>query len=154
MFIIRGNQNDANEILTGASGHELQTVDRMSTNLLSRYSLISKRENRQLGNVVLNSFHFYTTLIIKIHEKSSRQLFICFLVWVKFIPLHLARDKLNKKSAACLSMSNHCFLGAEMNATENHIDRFSKIVKMTQEQEHSPVCLHFSNNVSHGRLHP
>ena len=64
--VVRGNQNYANGLLTGASGHELQTVDRMSTNLLSRYLLIFKRENRQLGNVVLNSFHFYTRLIIKI----------------------------------------------------------------------------------------
>ena len=71
----RGNQNYVNEILMGASGHELQTVDRMSTILLSRYLLISKRENRQLGNVVLNSFHFY-----KIGGKSSCQLLICFLV--------------------------------------------------------------------------
>ena len=30
----RNNQNDANGILTGASGYDLQTVDRMSTNLL------------------------------------------------------------------------------------------------------------------------
>ena len=41
--VVRGNQNYANEILTGASGHELQSVDRMSTNLLSRYLQISKR---------------------------------------------------------------------------------------------------------------
>ena len=27
--VVRGNQNYANGILTGASGHELQTVDRM-----------------------------------------------------------------------------------------------------------------------------
>ena len=92
--VIRGNQNYANEVLTGASGHELQTVDRMSKNLLSCYLLISKRENRQFGKVVLNSFHFYTRLIIKIRGKSSCQLLICFLVRVKFIPLHLAWDKL------------------------------------------------------------
>ena len=78
--VVRGNQTYANEILTGASGHELQTVDRMSTNLLSRYLLISKRENSQLGNVVLSSFHFYTRLIIKICGKSSCLLLICFLV--------------------------------------------------------------------------
>ena len=30
--VVRGNQNYANEVLAGASGHELQTVDRMSTN--------------------------------------------------------------------------------------------------------------------------
>ena len=77
---VRGNQNYANEILTAASGHELQTFDRMSTNLLSRYLLISKRENRQLGNVVLNSFHFYTRLIIKIRGQSSCRPLICFLV--------------------------------------------------------------------------
>ena len=52
--VVRGNQNYANEILTGASGHELQSVDRMSTNLLSRYLQFSKRENRQFGNVVPN----------------------------------------------------------------------------------------------------
>ena len=45
--VVKGNQNYANEILTGASGHELQSVGRMSTNLLSRYLQISKRENRQ-----------------------------------------------------------------------------------------------------------
>ena len=43
-YVVRGNQNYANKIFTGASGHELQTVGRMSTNLLSRYLLISKRE--------------------------------------------------------------------------------------------------------------
>ena len=32
--VVRGNQNYANEILTGASGHDLQSVDRMSPNLL------------------------------------------------------------------------------------------------------------------------
>ena len=74
--VVRGNQNYTNEILKGASGHELQTIDRMSTNLLSRYLLISKRENMQLGNLVLNSFHFYTRLIIKNHGKSSCQLLI------------------------------------------------------------------------------
>ena len=78
--VIRGNQNYANEILMGASGHELQTIDRMSTNLLSRYLLIAKRENRQLGTVVLNSFLFYTRLITKICGKSSCQFLICFLV--------------------------------------------------------------------------
>ena len=40
-YIVRGNQNYADKILTGASSHELQTIDRMSTNLLSRYLLIS-----------------------------------------------------------------------------------------------------------------
>ena len=64
--VVRGNQNYANEILTGASGHELQSTDGMSTNLLSRYLLISKRENMCLGNVVLKSFHFYTRLLIKV----------------------------------------------------------------------------------------
>ena len=78
--VVRGNQNYANEILMGASGHELQTVDRMSTNLLSRYLLISKRENMHMGNVVLSSFHFYTRLVIKVLGKSSYQLLICFLV--------------------------------------------------------------------------
>ena len=69
---IRGNQNYANEILTGASGHELQSVDRMPTNLLSHYWQISKRENRQFVNVVPNSFHFYTSLIKKkITEKQA-----------------------------------------------------------------------------------
>ena len=53
--VVRGIQNYANEILTG---HELQSVDRMSTNLLSHYLHFSKRENRQSGNVVPNSFLF------------------------------------------------------------------------------------------------
>ena len=144
--VVRGNQNNDNEILTGASGHELRTVDRMLTNLLSRYLPISKRENRQLGNVVLNSFHFYTRLVIKIRGKSSCQLLICLLVWVKFIPLHLALDQLNKKSAACLSMSNHFFFGAEINVFTTSPDSpksSCKHVKMMQEQEHSPVYLHF-----------
>ena len=74
--VVRGNQNYANEILTRASGHELQSVDRMSTNRLSRYLQISKRDNRQFGNVVPNSFHFYTKLITKLHGKTSRQLLI------------------------------------------------------------------------------
>ena len=39
--VVRGNQNYANEILKGAAGHELQTVNRISTNLLSCYLLIS-----------------------------------------------------------------------------------------------------------------
>ena len=64
--VVRGNQNYANKIL-----HELQTVDRMSTNLLSRYLLISKRENSQLGNVALNSFHFYTRLIVKLVKNQA-----------------------------------------------------------------------------------
>ena len=93
--VVRGNQNYANEILTGASGHELQSVDILSTNLLSRYLQISKRENQQFGNVVPNNFHFYTRLIRKLHGKTSCQLLIWFLVWDKFIPLHLTRDKLN-----------------------------------------------------------
>ena len=78
--VVRGNQNYANEILTGASGHELQTVDRMSIILLPRYLLISKREKKQLGNVVLNSFHFCTRLVIEIRGKiklSSFNLFSC-----------------------------------------------------------------------------
>ena len=54
--VVRVNQNYANEILTEASGHELQTVDRMSTNILLRYLLISKRENRQLGKVFSIAF--------------------------------------------------------------------------------------------------
>ena len=74
--VVRGNQNYANEILTGASGHELQSVDRMSTNLLSRYLQISRRENRQFGNVVPNSSHFYSRLITKLHGKTSCQLLI------------------------------------------------------------------------------
>ena len=78
--VIRCNKNYANEILVGSSGHGLQTVNRLSTNLLSCYLLISKRQNRHLGNAVLNRFHFYTRLIIKICGKSSCQLSICFLV--------------------------------------------------------------------------
>ena len=69
--VVRGNQNCSNEILMGASGHELQSVDRMSTNLLSRNLQISKRENRQFGNVVPNSFHFYTRLIKTCKEKQA-----------------------------------------------------------------------------------
>ena len=77
--VVRGNQNYANEILTGASGHELQYVDRMSTNPLSRYLQISKRENRQFGNVVPNRCQFYTRQITKLHVKTSCQLLIRFL---------------------------------------------------------------------------
>ena len=80
--VVRGNQNYANEILTGASGHELQSVDRMSTNLLPRYLQISKRENRQFGNVVPNSFYFYTILITILQGKTSCQLLIWFLVYL------------------------------------------------------------------------
>ena len=32
--VVRGNQNYANEIPTGASGYDLQSVDRMSPDLL------------------------------------------------------------------------------------------------------------------------
>ena len=74
--VVRGSQNYAYEIFTGASGHELQSVDRMSTNLLSCYLQISKRENGQFCNVVPNSFHFYTRLITKLHSKTSCQLLI------------------------------------------------------------------------------
>ena len=49
--VVRDNRNYANEILMGASGHKLQTIDRLSTNLLSHCLLISERENRQLGSV-------------------------------------------------------------------------------------------------------
>ena len=69
--VVSDNQNYANKILTGASGHELHTVDRMSTNLLSRYFLISKRDNRQLGNVAVNRFYFYTRLIIKFQKNQA-----------------------------------------------------------------------------------
>ena len=48
--VVRDKQNYAKEILTGASGLELQFVDRMSTNLLKRYLQISKRENRHCGS--------------------------------------------------------------------------------------------------------
>ena len=58
--VVSGSQSHANEILTAASGHVLHAVHRKSTNLLSWYLLCSQRENRHLGNVVLNSFHFYT----------------------------------------------------------------------------------------------
>ena len=61
----------ANEIVTGTSVHELQSVERISTNLLLRYLQISKRENRQFGNVVPNSLHFYTSLITKLHGKKQ-----------------------------------------------------------------------------------
>ena len=74
--VVKGNQNYANEILTGASGHELQSVERMSINLSSRYLQISKRENRQFGNVVPSSFYFYTRLITKLHGKTGCQLLI------------------------------------------------------------------------------
>ena len=129
--VVRGNQNYANESFTGASGHELQSVGRMLTNQFSHYLLISKRENRQFGNMVPHSFHFYTRLITKIQGKPSFQPLIWFLVWDKFIPLHLARDILNEKSFACISMSNHFFVGAEMKVIENHIVRFSKIYLQT-----------------------
>ena len=43
---VRGNQNYANEILTGASGHELQSDDRMSTNL-SIIKLFTNFEERK-----------------------------------------------------------------------------------------------------------
>ena len=69
--VVRGNQNYANEIPTGAYGHGLQSVDRMSTNLLSRYLQNSKSEIRQFGNVVPNCFHFYTRLITKLHGKNK-----------------------------------------------------------------------------------
>ena len=81
--VVRGNQTYAKENLAGASGHELQSVDRISTNLLARYLQISKRKNRQFGNVVPNIFHFYTRLITKLHGKTSCQLLIWFLVWDK-----------------------------------------------------------------------
>ena len=73
--VVRLNPNYANEILTGASGNELQSVDRMSTNLLSLYLEISKRKNRQFGNVIPKSFYFYTRLITKLHEKTS--MYVC-----------------------------------------------------------------------------
>ena len=95
-------------------------------NLLSHHLQISKRENRQFGNVVPNSFHFYTRLITKLHGKTSCRL-IWFLVRDKFIPLHIARDKVTKNPAAYISMSNHFFFGAEMKGIENHIARFSQI---------------------------
>ena len=58
--VVRGSQRYANKILMAASGHDLHAVHRMSTNLLSWYLLCSQRENRHLGYVALNSFHFYT----------------------------------------------------------------------------------------------
>ena len=73
--VVWGTLNHANEIFTGASGHEFQSVDTMSANLLPRYLQISKRENRQFGNVVPNSFHFYTRLITKLHGKNKLSTF-------------------------------------------------------------------------------
>ena len=58
--VVSDNQSYTNDILTAASGHDFHVVHRMSTNLLSWYLLYSQRENLHLGNVVLNSFHFYT----------------------------------------------------------------------------------------------
>ena len=51
----------------------------LTTNLLSRYLLISKRENMQLGNVVLNSFNFYRRLIIKFVENQAVSFSFVFL---------------------------------------------------------------------------
>ena len=47
--VVRGNQNYANEILTGASGHELQSVDRMSTNLHASYKFLREKS----GNLAM-----------------------------------------------------------------------------------------------------
>ena len=72
---VRSSQSYANEILTSASGHDLQAVHRISTNVLSCYLLISQRENRQFGNVVMNSFHFYTRLNTSSRGKTDNLTF-------------------------------------------------------------------------------
>ena len=77
--VVRGSQSHANKILTGASSHDLQTIHTMSTNVLSCYSLISQKENRHLGNVFLNSFHFYARLNRNSHGKTSSKLLIFYL---------------------------------------------------------------------------
>ena len=60
--VVRGGKSYANEILTAASGHDLHAVHRMSTKCIVMVHVftISQRENRHLGNVVLNTFHFYS----------------------------------------------------------------------------------------------
>ena len=63
----------------------------------------------------------------KVAKKQAANFLFKFLSWDQFIPLHLARDKLNKKSATCLSLSIPCLFGAEKKVIQNHIARFSKI---------------------------
>ena len=84
--IVLGNQSYANKSLTCAAGHDLQADRRVSTNLLSCYLIISQRENMQLGNVVLYSFHFYTRL----NRKSWKNKRPCFIL-NKFIALQTTR---------------------------------------------------------------
>ena len=69
--VVRGSQSYANRM--GASGYCSQTVHRMSTNVLSCYSLSTQTENRQLGSVVLNTFHFYKKLNRNSRGKTSGQ---------------------------------------------------------------------------------
>ena len=69
--VVRGSQSYVNRM--GASDYCLQTVHRMSTNVLTCYSLSTQKENRQLGNVVLNTFHFYTKLNRNSRGKTSGQ---------------------------------------------------------------------------------
>ena len=101
----------------------------MSTNLLSRYLQISKREYWQFGDVVPNSFHFYTDPITKIHRKTSCQLLIWFLVWDKFIPLTLLRINQIKNWLLAFPCPTIFSLVHKMKVIENHtthIARFSQ----------------------------
>ena len=123
--VVRGNQNYANENLTAASGHELQTVDRMSANLLSRYLLISKREND--GQCGSQQFSFLYKTDNKKSWKikgSAVNLFSCLS------QIYLTTPCSGYIKLKIGSLSFHVqpfFFGAEMNAIENHIARFSKI---------------------------
>ena len=73
----------------------------------------------------------------------------------KFIPLHLARDNLNKKSVAYISIPIPILSSVEMKVVENHIARFPKISlqkclkKKRRKREQLPVCLYFSDLVRH-----
>ena len=72
------------------------------------FSFLYKTDNKNSWKIKLSAFNLFSSLS-------------------QIYPTTPCRDKLNKKSAACLSMPNHFFFGAEMNAVEKYIARFSKL---------------------------
>ena len=65
--VVMGSHSYANEILTGASGHDIRAVHRMSTNVLSCYLLISERKSEigQCGSEQFSFLYWIETVVEK-----------------------------------------------------------------------------------------
>ena len=98
----------------------------MSTNLLSSYLLISKRENRQVGNVVLYIFISRQNWLENVVEKQTANFYFKFLSETN-LPTTPCSGQIKLKIGH-LSFHVHIFLFvAETKVIQNHIARFSEI---------------------------